>query len=108
MDLLIFVGPMTRLELQQMLKLSDQDVISAIRRLKEAKRIRICKYERPDGNGNFAPVYAEGAGADAKRPKPLTKEEVTRRYNQRHSAVISARRYAEYHKAMGPWAGLMR
>lgn len=108
LDVLAYVGPMTRLELEHLLKLDDNAVNSALRSLRNQGKARIVRYERPEHNGNFAPVYAEGGGKDAPKPKPLTREEVCKRYNERNAFVISARRYADYHRSMGPWAGLMR
>lgn len=107
MDLLNCIGPMSRAELQTMLNINDQNALTVISRLKVEGQLRIVKYERPEKNGSFIPFYGAGGGKDANKPKPQTKEEIGKRYNKKHAAIISARRYGD-HKKLGVWSGLLR
>ena len=108
MDLLTNIGPMSRAEIQAMLKINEQNAMTVISRLKVDGQLRIVRYEHPPRNGSFIPFYGAGGGKDVNKPKPLTREQVAKRYNTTHAAVISARRYGEYHKKLGVWAGLLR
>jgi predicted ArsR family transcriptional regulator len=108
LDLLYGCGPMSRAELAELLKISNNNAMSAISRLKIEGCLHITKYEHPQKNGNFIPMYKYGKGKDANKPKPKSRKEVTKKYREIHAAAISARRYKDYHKSLGVWAGLLR
>ena len=100
-------GPMSALELMSHMGMNRNMISTRVRRARP--RIHIERYERqPDGvGGRCAPIYAAGVGTDAQPLKRLSRFQVTKRYRERHAAVISARRYRDYHIAQGPWAGLL-
>lgn len=106
MSLLNFVGPMTRIELERLMDLSENAVMKTITQLKKQNLIRIVEYER--SSGRMKPVYGSGSGADARMPKAISSAEKNKKYRANNTFLISIRRYVEYNKSMGPWAGLMR
>lgn len=108
-DALDHIGAMSRFELQTHLGLSHLAVNKQIRQLRNKKRIHITRFERqPDGvQGRCIPVYALGDKEDAQPLRAATRRDVSQRYYERHSAVISTRRYAKQRAALGPWAGLV-
>jgi predicted ArsR family transcriptional regulator len=107
-SLLSFVGPMSRIELERMMGLNDNAVMKTITQLKKMKMVRIVKYEHVEGKGRLRPLYAMGDKPDAPRPKTDSRAEIGKRYNEQNKFIISARRYADYHRSLGPWAGLLR
>ena len=94
---LALIGPMTNYELQLHLDWPMQSVQNIVQKLKRKERVRIVSYEL-NRTGHYVPLYAEGGGADARRPpaKPAL--------NQSFSAYLSAKA----HRKMGVWAGLMQ
>lgn len=103
------IGPMTRLELENVLKLSNAATAYAIQQLRLHKHIHICGYERqPEGlRGGMAPIYKLGDKPDAPKPKAYTRQEIDKRYREKHSLLISMRRYKNYRKQLHVWSGLM-
>ncbi len=91
------IGPMTNYELQLHLDWPMQSVQNIVQKLKRKERVRIVSYEL-DRTSHYVPLYAEGGGADARRPpaKPAL--------NQTFSAYL----VAKTHRKMGVWAGLMQ
>ena len=94
---LALIGPMTNYELQLHLDWSVKAISSVLQNLKRKELIRVVSYEM-DRTLHYVPLYAEGGGADARRPpaKPAL--------NQAFSAYLSAKT----HRKMGVWAGLMQ
>lgn len=94
---LALIGPMTNYELQLHLDWPMQSVQNIVQKLKRKERVRIVSYEM-DRTLHYVPLYAEGGGADARRPpsKPAL--------NQAFSAYL----VAKTHRKMGVWAGLMQ
>lgn len=102
------IGPMSRRELAHLMRIDVQLVYASMRLLKENGKLRIVRWDRSVGKGPFTPIYAEGGGVDVERPKGWTRNDISRRYYQRNAAVISLRRYPNYHKSFGIWSGLMK
>ena len=94
---LAVIGPMTNYELQLHLDWTVKAISSVLQNLKRKELIRVVSYEL-DRTSHYVPLYAEGGGADARRPpaKPAL--------NQTFSAYLSAKA----HRKMGVWAGLMQ
>jgi len=101
-------GPMSSLELAQMLGRSQVFVRKRLRILRDKKSVYISVYERaPEGKaGPFVPYYSLGRKTDVPRPKPITKTEMHARNWRRYKALIQARRRPHIRESMGPWAGL--
>jgi len=91
------IGPMTNYELQLQLDWPMTSVRNIVQVLRRKDRLRIVSYEL-DKTGHYAPIYAEGAGSDAKKPPPKPA------INQTFSAYLTAKT----HRKMGVWAGLMQ
>src|SRR6476469_5251908 len=85
-EALLSVAPMTRTEICDA-ENGDKDRISSIiTRMRRSGRIHIFKYVRGPVLGErdyIRAVYKLGPGVDAKKPRPLTKKEVSRR-NKRY------------------------
>lgn len=94
---LALIGPMTNYELQLHLDWPVKVISSILQNLKRKELIRVVSYEM-DRTLHYVPLYAEGGGADARRPpsKPAL--------NQSFGAYLSAKA----HRKMGVWAGLVR
>jgi len=94
---LALIGPMTNYELQLHLDWPVKVISSILQNLKRKERVRIVSYEL-DRTSHYVPLYAEGGGADARRPpaKPAL--------NQAFSAYL----VAKANRKMGVWAGLMQ
>jgi hypothetical protein len=94
---LALIGPMTNYELQLHLDWPVKVISSILQNLKRKELIRVVSYEL-DRTSHYVPLYAEGGGADARRPpaKPAL--------NQTFSAYL----VAKTHRKMGVWAGLMQ
>ena len=93
----VSIGPMTNYELQLHLGWPVKVVSSVLQNLKRKELIRVVSYEL-DRTSHYVPLYAEGGGADARRP-PAKPE-----LNQAFSAYL----VAKTHRKMGVWAGLMQ
>lgn len=104
---LIDAGPMSRAELVLHLR-STPDAVSYLLR-KARPGIYIVRYDRqPEGvSGRCAPVYAVGNRPDATPLARLSNAETRKRYHARHTRLISIRRYPDYHRDQGVWAGLV-
>ena len=94
---LALIGPTTNYELQLHLDWPIQSVQNIVQKLKRKELARIVSYEL-NRTGHYVPLYAEGGGADCRKPpsKPAL--------NQSFSAYLSAKA----HRKMGVWAGLMQ
>ena len=94
---LALIGPMTNYELQLHLDWPVKVISSVLQNLKRKELIRVVSYEM-DRTSHYVPLYAEGGGADARRPpaKPAL--------NQTFSAYL----VAKANRKMGVWAGLMQ
>lgn len=103
------IGPMTRLELQNLFNITKGAAGYAILQLRKHKHIHICRYERsPEGyRGEMAPVYKLGDKPDAERPPAYTRNEISKRYRDKNGLLISMRRYKTYRKSLNVWSGLM-
>lgn len=67
------IGPMTNYELQLHLDWPMQSVQNIVQKLKRKERVRIVSYEL-NRTSHYVPLYAEGGGADARRPAKVTKK----------------------------------
>lgn len=106
------VGPMSSDELSRHMGIKQAPTNKQIKQLRARREVRITRYDRqPEGTqgaqGAFIPVYALGDLPDAEQPKPQTPAKRNRKYQQRHAALISARRYPGARLAAGVWAGLL-
>lgn len=109
--------PMTRDELQCLLGVSKPTMQRYVEHLRAEKRIYIAAWRQTSGQP--APVLAVGAQPDARRPKPMSREQRNalewkriKRDPDRHDRVKSmARVYAKVQRVKGtpqPWfAALM-
>jgi len=70
---LALIGPMTNYELQLHLDWSVKVISSVLQNLKHKELIRVVSYEL-DRTSHYVPLYAEGGGADARRPPKVTKK----------------------------------
>lgn len=70
---LALIGPMTNYELQLHLDWPIQSVQNIVQKLKRKELARIVSYEL-NRTGHYVPLYAEGGGADARRPAKVTKK----------------------------------
>ena len=70
---LALIGPMTNYELQLHLDWPMQSVQNIVQKLKRKERVRIVSYEL-NRTSHYVPLYAEGGGADARRPAKVTKK----------------------------------
>ncbi len=102
------VANWTVLELSASLGLPRTTVVAALRRLKDNGLARVVAYDRDESvvgaRSYLRPVYGLGAGADAKRPRPLSGAQKQRRYRDRKSAILRVRR----HVRLGMFDQLMR
>ena len=96
-DALREVGPMTASELCDFLTVHRTTIGKFIKRLREARKVRIHHYLR--GRREPAPVYALGAAKDAAW-EPMAQAERTARYRARIPHVLRARRRT---KPASPW-----
>ena len=103
------IGPMSAAELTTHIGLSRVTVGRQIRALRERKQVYIKEYvSQPAGTqGMHIVMYAIGSRTDAVRPPRKPVAHVNREYRRRHSAIISTRRYQDYHRSMGVWGGLL-
>lgn len=101
-------GPMSTVELAQMLKEQRENINKDLRRLRDRREVYISYYERqPEGHsGAFVPYYKLGKYHDANKPEVLSCKERAKVYRQRNKALITARRRPEVVSAMGVWSGL--
>ena len=101
-------GPMSTVELAEMLKEKRENVNKDLRRLRDRREVYISYYERqPEGySGAFVPYYRVGKHQDASKPELLSCKERARVYRQRNKALIMARRRPDLVSAMGVWSGL--
>ena len=70
---LAVIGPMTNYELQLHLDWPMQSVQNIVQKLKRKERVRIVSYEL-DRTNHYVPLYAEGGGADCRKPAKVTKK----------------------------------
>lgn len=92
LELLEF-GEMTVTEMFESLGSFPRSTIgSAVERLHERNLIHVHCYERT--RVEPAPVYALGAGTDARKPPARTPTQRSRKYREKHTAVVRARRAA--------------
>ena len=98
---LLDIAPMSAPELTREWRLTESTVRWHIRNLRDAKLVRIARWEK---SGKQAmPIYGLGNAQDANKPRPLHRLEIHRRYNARHAARIRA----QQRKAPAtPWDGL--
>ena len=103
------IGPMSAAELVPVTGLTRDAIKGAISRLRIKGDVHIGEYRRQDTgrSGQMVPIYTLDRLRDASRLAPITNKEASKAYYHRHRAVISARRYPDYHKSFGVWAGLL-
>lgn len=70
---LALIGPMTNYELQLHLDWPIQSVQNIVQKLKRKELARIVSYEL-NRTGHYVPLYAEGGGADCRKPAKVTKK----------------------------------
>lgn len=107
-DCLLNIGPMSAFELQLHIGVSRLATNKQIKQLRTKGLVRVDSFERqPNGTkGRCIPVYALGDAPDALALRALTSKIINQRYNARHAAIISTRRYSKQRGALGVWAGL--
>jgi len=103
------IGPMSALELHRLMGITRLATNKQIKLLRDKGLIRIERYDRqPDGTqGRAAPIYGLGSEPDAQPIRAQSTRQRNQKYNRRHAALISARRYPHVRQAAGVWAGLM-
>lgn len=82
-------GPGTQRDLAQRSGLSSGAVSRHLAALlaEYPRRVRIDAWRRNEFGAPFEAVYAMGAGRSARKPKPMTEAQKSRRYRQRHLAT---------------------
>lgn len=70
---LALIGPMTNYELQLHLDWPIQSVQNIVQKLKRKELARIVSYEL-NRTGHYVPLYAEGGGADCRKPAKVAKK----------------------------------
>ena len=105
-------GPMTTLEVAQLLGWSRYKVHASITRAREnhpGKIFHITGYQRQDAvQGREARVFAAGPGPDASRPSFADTTERRNRYYLRNRAKFAiTRKRRTGVTAVSPWAGLV-
>lgn len=71
-----------------------------VRKMRAAGECRIVGWQRPNGSGNFVPVYGEGPGEDAPCTlKPLTPSQDWQIAKQRYGKELLAKRERARHYA---------
>ena len=105
-------GPMTTLEIAQLLGWSRYKVHASITRAREnhpGKFFRVTGYQRQDAiQGREARVFAAGPGPDASRPPFANAAERKSRYYLRNRARFALdRKRRAGAAATNPWAGLV-
>lgn len=96
----------TRKEIEDLSGCSHSGLHKAIHKMREEKLIHICRWERPDGRGNFEATYRLGNRPDAKKPAPYTHNEIARRHYKRNAKRINARRSAQAGRPVNPFLQL--
>ena len=105
-------GPMTTLEIAQLLGLSRYKVHASITRAREnypGKFFRVTGYQRQDAiQGREARIFATGPGPDASRPSFADQSERKSHYYLRNRARYAIERKRRAGAATtNPWAGLV-
>lgn len=101
-------GNYTRKEIEELSGCSHSGLHKAMHKMHAEKLIHICKWDRPDGRGNFEATYRLGNRPDAKKPTPYTHQEIARRHYQRNKKRINARRSAlKAGRPINPFAQLL-
>lgn len=80
---LLRMGKMTVREIAESIFLSKRWTQGYINHLHSEKKLHICEYRnvlRCNGAGLFIAVYCWGDGKDAKKPAPMTKAEIKKKY----------------------------
>lgn len=77
-------GAMTRDELCKLTRQERHIVVAVLKRLRDTGRVHISEWRRhaPGQREHPRPVYAAGAGVDAKRPPKVERKEANRRYRE--------------------------
>ena len=81
-------APLTKFDLELRCFLALRNVNAYLKIMHEAGDIHIHSYRRDTPHGSPTTVWAWGAGVDAKKPRPLTKREASRRYRQRNPEAV--------------------
>lgn len=110
--------PGTRKEIELRSGVSSSSVGYWLGKFKAANEIHIGAWRRSDGQGAIQPIFVEGEGKDAPKPKAYTtKQNDKRRRNKERregiSDVKNAKRRAHYHadklsKIQNDWLGALR
>lgn len=80
---------------------AEQTVRQLIDRLKKNGQIHIKSWQRGLFGGQIAAKYRYGPGKDAKRPEPLSRSELTRRYQKTDKGKQARNRYLSKKKGVG-------
>lgn len=80
---------------------AEQTVRQLIDRLKRLEKIHIKAWQRGLYGGQIAAKYKYGPGKDAPRPPPLSRSELTRRYQQTDKGKQARNRYLSKKKGIG-------
>lgn len=81
-------APLTKFDLELRCFLSARNVNAYLKIMHEVGDIHIHSYRRDTPHGSPTTVWAWGAGIDAKKPRPQTKREASRKYRQRNPEAV--------------------
>lgn len=80
--------PLTKFDLELRCFLSLRNVNAYLKVMREAGDIYIHGYRRDTPHGPPTTVWAWGEGIDAKKPRPMTKRETSRRYRRNNPEAV--------------------
>lgn len=111
LDVLAEQGPSTLREISDALGRNRKTVEGCIRETRKAEpdAMHIVEWRRSlVVKGKASPVYKAGRGYDRARPVPLTKSQISKRYDERHIAARRLRQRAQRGNPVPAWlVGLM-
>lgn len=81
-------APLTKFDLELRCHLSVRNVNAYLKVMHEAHDIHIHGYRRDTPHGPPTTVWAWGAGIDAKKPRPQSQRETSRKYRQRNPEAV--------------------
>lgn len=81
-------APLTKFDLELRCHLSVRNVNAYLKVMHEAGDIHIHGYRRDTPHGPPTTVWAWGSGVDARKPRPQTQRETSRKYRQRNPEAV--------------------
>ncbi len=101
-------GPISRLELQGMVRRSKMGVNDSLLILRRDKLIHIAGWARQQGHGGaYAPLYGYGNKTDADKPKARPPKERNAAFRERNRALIRTNTRIRRGSKTNIWGGLM-